>query len=128
MYMDPMHDSVASEIKAEDNSLIIVYDNLDEGVLTPYYKNKKLTIKYELEYCEAEFSYRKNKTVYLDVINNAEAFKKLTENCKFISYRFSLDSFGELNLEFSIMNKNRRYKYYYLNIMLHAQKITYFWE
>ena len=31
MDMDSMHDSYATEIKIENSSLIIVYDNLDKG-------------------------------------------------------------------------------------------------
>ena len=66
MNMDSMHDSYATEIKVENNSLIIVYDNLDKGVLgsdgLPYYKNKRLTIKYQFEsYCDANIYYGKNK-------------------------------------------------------------------
>ena len=54
MDMDSMHDSYATEIKIENNSLIIVYDNLDKGVLgsdgLPYYKNKRLTINISLSH------------------------------------------------------------------------------
>ena len=52
MNMDSMHDSYANNVKIENNCLFIVYDKLDEGVLDtdgkPYYKNKKLTIKYTI--------------------------------------------------------------------------------
>ncbi len=60
--------------------------------------------------------------MYLDIMENTGKFNKLTEDCVFCSYKYSLDSFGELNLEFSIENKHRKYKYYYLNIRLDAKK------
>ena len=54
MDMDSMHDSYATGIKVQNNSLIIVYDNLDKGVLgadgLPYYKNKRLTINISLSH------------------------------------------------------------------------------
>lgn len=42
--MDAMHDSYANGIKIEDKCLVVIYDNLDKGVLgpdgNPYYKKK----------------------------------------------------------------------------------------
>ncbi len=138
MHMDSMHDSYVSEIKIENNCLIIIYDKLDENGLlacdgTSYYKNKKLTIKYEFEtYCDAIVYYSKNKLMHLDMTENNKMFNKLAENCIFCSFKYSVDSFGELKLEFSIEKtvdgKHRKYKYRYLEIELDAKKITYVWE
>ena len=109
MEMDSMHDSYATEIKVENNNLIIVYDNLDKGVLgfdgLPYYKNKRLTIKYHFEsYCDANIYYGKNKCLWmLDLTDeDINKFNKITKNCLFMSYKYSIDSFNELSLHFSI--------------------------
>ena len=77
MSMDPMHDSYADEIIIENNYLIIVYDKLDEGVLgpdgLPEYKNKKLTIKYELDtHCDAQIFYNDNKYLWIDMLDNKQ--------------------------------------------------------
>ncbi len=137
MHMDPMHDSYATEIKVENKCLIIIYDKLDEGVLgedsTPYCKNKKLTIKYDFKsYCDAKIYYSKNKFMDLDITDNLKAFNKITNNCLFMSYKYSVDSFGELSLGFSIRkivnNTQLNYKYWGLDIELDAEKITYIWE
>ena len=137
MTMDPMHDSYAKEIKLENNYLIIIYDKLDEGVLAiggkPYYKNKKLTIKYEFETeCEAIVYYNENKYLYIDMRENISEFYKFTKNCIFESYKYSFDSFGELTLYFSIKKiingKYLNYKYSELEIRLDAVNVTYIWE
>ena len=73
--MDAMHDSYASEIRIEENCLLVVYDNLDEGVLDsdgkPYYQNKRLTIRYEFDsYCDAKVYYKDNvSTLWTDEID-----------------------------------------------------------
>ncbi|MDE5715597.1 MAG: hypothetical protein K2I42_05630 [Anaeroplasmataceae bacterium] len=137
MNMDSMHDSYANEAKIENGCLIIIYDKLDEGVLAPdgnpYYKNKKLTIKYNFETdCEAKFYYNKNKVIYVDLIDNIDLFIKITKNCLFRSYKYSLDCFGEIILDFSlrklINGKYHNYKYWGLEIRLDAIDITYIWE
>lgn len=70
----------------ENKCLIVVYDKLDEGVLEPkgqpYYKNKKLTIKYEfVSQCEARIYYNKNKYLFIDLTDNMNKFIKITKNC-----------------------------------------------
>ena len=82
--MDPMHDSYATEIRIEENCLIVVYDNLDEGVLdpdgNPYYKNKRLTIRYEFDsYCNAKVYYKEDKFLWIDMIEDMSKFKKVTK-------------------------------------------------
>ena len=51
--MDSMHDSIATNISIKNKTLIITYDNLNEGVIgrdgLPYYKSKKLTIEYVID-------------------------------------------------------------------------------
>ena len=139
MSMDSMHDSYATEIEIENNSLIIVYDNLDKGVLgadgLPYYKNKRLTIKYQFEsYCDANIYYGKNKCLWmLDLTDNdIIKFNKITKNCLFMSSKYSIDSFNELTLHFSIRKivngKYHKCKYWGLSINLDATNITYIWE
>ena len=137
MSMDSMHDSYATEIKIENNSLIVVYDKLDEGVLdsdgNPYYKNKRLTIKYEFDsYCDVNVYYSKNKILWLDMIDDFEKFSKIVKNCLLMSHKYSVDSFNGLILDFSIRKiidgKYFKYKYWGLEIKLDATNITYIWE
>lgn len=137
MSMDPMHDSYADEIRIENNSLIIVYDKLDEGVLEPdgmpYYKSKRLTIKYEFQtHCDARFYYSKNKYLWIDMLDDANKFNKITKDCIFMSYKYSVDSFNEIILDFEIhkgsRNQYKKYKYWGLEISLDATDITYIWE
>ena len=135
--MDPMHDSYATEIRIEKNCLIVVYDNLDEGVLgsdgKPYYQNKRLTIRYEFDsYCDAKVYYKDNKVLWIDMIGDMSKFKKVTKECLFMSYKYSVSSFNELLLDYSlrkiINGKYYKYKYWGLEIELDATNVTYIWE
>lgn len=137
MSMDPMHDSYADEIRIENNYLIIVYDKLDEGALgpdgLPEYKNKKLTIKYEFDtHCDAQIFYNDNKYLWIDMLDNMQKFNKIIDNCLLMSHKYSVDSFNELTLYFSIRKiingKYFKYKYWGLEINLDATNITYIWE
>ena len=137
MSMDSMHDSYATEIKIENNNLIIVYDNLDKSVLgsdgLPYYKSKRLTIKYNFDsFCTANIYYGKNKCLWLDMLEDINMFNKITKNCIFMSYKYSVDSFNEITLDFEIHKGSRieykKYKYWGLEISLDATNITYIWE
>ena len=134
MIMDSMHDSYVSEIEIENNSLIIVYDNLDKGVLgpdgLPYYKSQRLTIKYEFQtHCDVKFYYNKNKCLWIDMIEDVNKFNKITKDCIIRSYKYSIDSFDEIRLDFDISNsKRKKYKYWGLEISLDATNITYIWE
>lgn len=137
MEMDPMHDSCATQISLENKTLIVVYDHLDEGVLgtdgSPYYKNKRLVIKYEFDsFCDAKLFYGKGKYRVVDLSEGMILFDKLTNNCVFISYKYSVDSFEEITLYFDIRKvRNRKYpnnKYWGLEISMDAPQITYSWE
>ena len=137
MCMDSMHDSYATNIKIEKNSLIVVYDKLDEGVLdhdgNPYYNNKRLTIKYAFDsYCDVNVYYSKNKILWLDMIDDFDKFSKIIKNCLLMSHKYSVDSFNELTLHFSIRKiingKYFKYKYWGLEINLNAKNVTYIWE
>ena len=119
--MDAMHDSYATEIKIENKCLVVVYDNLDQGVLgpdgNPYYKNKRLTIRYEFEsYCDAKFYYKNEKFLWIDMMEEMNKFNKLAKDCLFMSYKYSVSSFDELLLDFSISKiisgKYCKYKYW----------------
>ena len=61
-----------------------------------------------------------------------EQFNKITKNCLFMSYKYSIDSFNELSLHFSIRkiinDKYHKCKYWGLDINLDATNITYIWE
>ena len=135
--MDSMHDSYATDIKIENNCLIIVYDKLNEGVLdpdgNPYYKNKRLTIRYEFNsFCNVNIYCNKNKVLWLDIIDNFSKFNKIINNCLLMSHKYSIDSFNELTLDFSINKivngKYLKYKYWGLEIKLDATNVTYIWE
>ena len=135
--MDAMHDSYATEIKLENNCLIVIYDKLDEGVLgpdgNPYYKNRRLTIRYEFDsYCNAKVYYKEDKFLWIDMIEDMNKFKKVTKECLFMSYKYSVSSFNELLLDYSlrkiINGKYYRYKYWGLEIELDATNVTYIWE
>lgn len=135
--MDPMHDSYATEIRIEDKYLIVIYEDLDKGVLdpegNPYYKNKKLVIKYEFDsFCDAKVFYGKGKYLQLDLIDDIEKFYKVTSRCLFMSYKYSIDSFNELTLVFSLRKivdgKYYKYKYWGIEINLDATNVTYIWE
>ena len=127
--MDSMHDSIATNISIKDKTLLITYDNLNEGVIgrdgLPYYKNKKLTIEYVIEsYCDVKF-FRRNKYKYVDLLEENNKFYKLINGCSFMSYKYAIDSFGEIILFFNIREKN---KYWCFEISMDAEKIIYHWE
>ena len=127
--MDSMHDSIATNISIEDKTLIITYDNLNEGVMgqdgLPYYQNKRLTIEYVIDsYCDAKF-FRNNKYNYVDLLEDKNKFYKLTNGCSFMSYKYAIDSFGEIILFFNIREKN---KYFCFEISMDAEKVIYHWE
>ena len=67
--MDPMHDSYATEIRIEDKYLIVIYEDLDKGVLdpegNPYYKNKKLVIILKKCYNNMCKFFKKRKQLWL---------------------------------------------------------------
>lgn len=135
--MDSMHDSYATEIKIENKCLIVIYDNLDKGVLgpdgNPYYKNKRLTIKYEFEsHCDAKIYYGDNKLLWIDMVEDINKFKKVTKDCLYMSYKYSVSSFDELLLDFSlnkiINSKHYKFKCWGLEINLDATNVTYIWE
>ena len=127
--MHPMHDTLVSQIMKKDNSLIVIYDNLDmsssgaDGFL--YYKGKKLTVKYEFDsFCDA-ILYKDNRIKYMDLSAEWDKFNKLINKITLISYKFSVDSFCEIALSFSICSKS---KYRSLDIISDAVKVTYIWE
>ena len=127
--MDCMHDSIATNISIKNKTLIITYDNLNEGVMgqdgLPYYKNKRLTIEYVIDsYCDAKF-FRKNKYKCVDLLEEDNTFYKLTNGCSFMSHKYAIDSFGEIILFFNIREKN---KYWCFEISMDAEKIIYHWE
>ena len=127
--MDSMHDSIATNISIKDKTLLITYDNLNEGVIgrdgLPYYKNKKLTIEYVIDsYCDVKF-FRRNKYKYVDLLEENNKFYKLINGCSFMSYKYAIDSFGEIILFFNIREKN---KYWCFEISMDAEKIIYHWE
>lgn len=137
MDMDAMHDSYANEIKIENKCLIVVYDDLDKGVLgpdgKPYYKNKRLIIRYEFDsYCNAKVYYKDYKFLWIDMVEDVEKFNKITKKCLFMSYKYLVSSFNELLLDYSlrkiINGKYYKYKYWGVVIELDATNVTYIWE
>jgi len=127
--MNSMHDSIATNISIKNKTLIITYDNLDEGVMgqdgLPNYKSKRLTIEYVIDsYCDATF-FRKNKYKWVDLLEEDNKFYKITNGCSFRSYKYAIDSFGEIILFFDIRERN---KYYCFEISMDAKKIIYHWE
>ena len=107
--MDSMHDSIATNISIKDKTLLITYDNLNEGVIgrdgLPYYKNQKLTIEYVIDsYCDVKF-FRRNKYKYVDLLEENKKFYELINGCSFMSYKYAIDSFGEIILFFNIREK-----------------------
>ena len=136
MEMDPMHDSNASKIQVINNTLIITYDDLDKGVQnadgSSYYKYKRLVVKYEFDsFCDGKLYYGKNKYKIIDLPKQLDAFNKLTNGCTFMSYKYSVDCFNEITLNFYIrkMRKDRflRNKYWGAEISLDATRVTYDW-
>ncbi|MBQ7378649.1 MAG: hypothetical protein IJW70_03080 [Clostridia bacterium] len=120
--MDSMHDSVATHITIENRTLVITYDNLDQNAI---YISKKLTIEYEIDsYCDVRF-FKNNKYKFIDLLEEKDKFCKLTKNCTFMSYKYAVDCFREITLEFTIQGKN---KYWCLEISMDPTKITYHWE
>lgn len=137
MEMDPMHDSYASTIQLENNILTITYDDLDKGVRnadgSPYYKYKRLVIKYEFDsFCDAKLYYGKNKYKIIDLQEQIGIFNIMTDGCVFMSYKYSVDCFGEIALNFDIrkMRKDKclhNHKYWWAEISLDATRVTYYW-
>ncbi len=127
--MDSMHDSLATHISIDNKTLVIIYDTLDQSIIgqdgLPYYQGKKLTIEYAIDsYCEVRL-FKNNKYKYVDLLAEKDKFYKLTNNCKFMSYKYAVDSFKEITLEFTIQGKN---KYWNFEISMDPEKITYYWE
>ena len=127
--MDPMHDSFATRIRFEHKTLVVTYDDLDQGVIgcdgLPYYKSKRLTVVYSVgSYCEAELI-RDNKRKWFNLLAQKEKFHKITERNTFLSYKYAIDSFREVTLFFSIPSKS---KYRNLEIQMDPETITYYWE
>lgn len=124
--MNPMHDCFIAEILLQDKSLIVIYDNLNQDVFwTPSCKSRKLTIKYKFEsFCYATF-YNDNKIKSFDLMEEWDRFNKLKNKLVFISYKYSVDSFKDVTLNYCI---NGRSKYYNMDIYMDAEEITYLWE
>ena len=65
-------------------------------------------------------------------VGDINMFNKITKNCIFMSYKYSVDSFNEITLDFEIHKGSRieykKYKYWGLEISLDATNITYIWE
>ena len=123
--MDPMHDAVATKFSFKDNTLIVEYNNLDQGMAwrnTLTSENKKVTIEYEFDsFCEAKF-FKKNKVKFVDLPDETDIFYKLTNNIKCTSLKYSVDSFNTLTLFFNIYEKH---KYWNFEITMDATKSTY---
>ena len=66
------------------------------------------------------------------MLDNMQKFNKIIDNCLLMSHKYSVDSFNELTLYFSIRKiingKYFKYKYWGLEINLDATNITYIWE
>ncbi len=127
--MDPMHDSIASQILLEDKSLVVIYNNLDEDVFgvdgTPLYKYKNVKIQYDFKsFCDVELYDKKRKYKLLNMLNEKSTFDKLTNKCTFVSYKYSVDSFGQMALYFSMNEISRPDVVFYLD----AETVTYYWE
>ena len=134
--MDSMHDSVASKIQLVENTLIITYDNLDNGVQNPdglpCYKYKRLVVKYEFDsFCAVKLYYGKNKYKMIALPEQVSVFSNLTNGCMFASQKYSVDCFKEITLNFNIrkMRKDRflHNKYWGIEIGLDATRVTYDW-
>lgn len=135
--MDSMHDSIASSIQLENEYLIITYNSLDKGVQDlnglPYYKYKKLIIKYKFgSFCDAIFLCGENKYLFIDMLYDYNKFKKITNNCVFESYKYSVDSFKGIMLDLCIRkiknDKYIKYKFFSLKVELDPIEIEYCWE
>ncbi len=134
MEMDPMHDADASKIQLENNILIITYNDIDilntDG--SPYYKYKRLIVKYEFDsFCNAKLYYGKNKYKIINLHEQIGRFNILTNGCIFASYKYSVDCFEEITLDFFIEKRRKdrclRNKYQRVEISLDATKVTYNW-
>ncbi len=134
--MDAMHDCDISQFSFEDKTLVITYDNLDEGLVDPngepIYKHKRVVIRYEFEsYCDVVWRGKKKYGV-VDFFENPEDFHKKFKNHTFRSYKYSIDCFNELSLYIVLYklkkDKVQSSKFFELKIMLDAKKITYTWE
>lgn len=137
MEMDSMHDALATQILLQDQTLTVVYDNLDEGVLgadgLPYYKYKRLVINYDFDsFCDAKCFRSKDRYEIVDLAGHKRHFDRLTNHCVFGAYKYSVDSFGEITLYFDIKKlrngKCSRNKYWSVEISMDAKEITYHWE
>ena len=134
--MDPMHDCDISHFSIEDKTLVITYDNLDEGIVypngEPIYKHKKLVARYEFEsYCDV-YWHGKKKYDVIPFYEHPDEFYKTFKNHTFESYKYSIDCFNEVSL-YIVLHKLKndkvlRSKFYGFTILLDAKKITYTWE
>ena len=130
MEMESMHDFFASQILIDSKRLIIIYDNIDKYIFnkdgTPYYPFKKLTVEYVIDsYCDVQLYYKNSKTTYLDLLDEKDKFDKALRNSTFLSYKYAVDSFRELMLNFTVCGKS---KCHCFEILLDPVSITYIWE
>lgn len=64
---------------------------------------KRLTIRYEFDsYCDAKVYYKEDKFLWIDMIQDMNKFNKVTKECLFMSYKYSISSFDELLLDYSL--------------------------
>lgn len=120
---DPMHDCsfVAS---FESNMLILTFDNLDRYCdappVTPWFENyKKLTIKYHgIDSLDLRLKCGKKEKNFYDTVIPLDG-KKLT------MYKYSVDSFNTLMLDFDVQIKKRLWNGI---IEIFPDEIEYIWE
>lgn len=130
--MDPMHDMCASSIKSYGKHLIIEFDHLNGSISDtgskPPYRFQKLTIIYQFSsYCNVilygDHTYQQCELA--DFLNYAKQLK--LKSCK-----YSVDSFRQLKLDYSIYaqdsSPNELPQWHTAEICLDPQEITYSWR
>ena len=136
MDMDALHDHYVTDISLDNNTLIIKYDHLDwisgpEGL--PQYEYKSLAIKYDFRsFCDVTLFYENNKYKCIDLLKKKSVFDKLTKKFEIQSYKYSVDSFGEITMHFwgTKYRKNSRKILCSLSMEIHmdAKEISYYWN
>ena len=117
----PMHDC-SFTISFKDNTLVLIFDNLDQYCDFPPYIDdgyKKATVKYYgVKDLILRLKFGRKEKIYFDTLSPLEG-KELT------MFKYSVDSFDAINLNFYVSTKKKLWDG---TIEISPSEIEYIWE
>lgn len=120
---DSMHDC-SFTCSLQDNTLTLNFNNLeqyyDELPVTPWFgEYKKLTINYRnIDCLNLCLKHGKREKDYYNTV-------KPLENCELIMFKYSIDSFNAMTLDFYVTQRNKNLSGI---IEIYPKEIEYIWE